>query len=58
MFFESKHINMNRDMHNKIARRLLKHSLLIVEIIKEKTREHPNKNIGSESYNALTVNET
>ena len=40
---------MNEDIHDKIAHQQLKPPLLIVEIITEYTREHSNKNIGSES---------
>ena len=47
MFLESKHINMNKDIHNKIGHQQLKPPLLIVEIITEYTREHSDKNIGS-----------
>ena len=40
---------MNKDIHDKIAHQQLKPSLLIVEIIIEYTREHSDKNIGSDS---------
>ena len=49
---------MNKDIRDKIAHQQLKPSLVIVEIITEYTREHSNKNIGSESQNVLIVNET
>ena len=54
----TKHISMNKDIHDKIAHQQLKPPLLIVENITEYTREHSDKNIGSGSQNALTVNET
>ena len=40
---------MSKDIHDKIAHQPLKPPLLTVEIITEETREHSNKNIGSES---------
>ena len=46
---KTKHISMNKDIHNKIAHQQLKPPLLIVENITEYTREHSGKNIGSES---------
>ena len=49
---------MNKSIRDKIAHQQLRIPLLIVENITEYTREHSNKNIGSGSYNALTVNET
>ena len=49
---------MNESIHDKIAHQQLKIPLLIVENITENTRKHSGKNIGSESHNALTVNET
>ena len=54
----TKHINMNKNMHDKIAHQQLKTPLLMVEDITKCTKEHSNKNIGSGSQNALTVNET
>ena len=45
----TKHINMNKSIHDKIAHQQLKLPLLIVENITEYTREHSSKNIGSES---------
>ena len=45
----TKHISMNKDIHDKIAHQQLKLPLLIVENIIEYTREHSGKNIGSES---------
>ena len=47
--YNQKHINMNKSIHDKIAHQQLKLPLLIVENIIEYTREHPGKNIGSES---------
>ena len=49
VFPRTKHTNMNKSIHDKIARQQLKISLLIVENITEYTREHSGKNIGSES---------
>ena len=49
MFLESKHINMNKDIHDKIAHQQLKSPLLVVEMITEYTREHSSNNIGLES---------
>ena len=49
---------MNKDIHNKIAHCLLRHSLLTMETIIKYTREHSYKNIGLESQNDLMVNET
>ena len=43
----TKHISMNKDIHDKIAHQQLKPPLLIVEIITEYTREHLDKDIGS-----------
>ena len=43
----TKHINMNKSVHDKIAHQQLKLPLLIVENITEYTREHLGKNIGS-----------
>ena len=40
---------MNEDIHDMIAHQQLKPPLLIEEIITESTREHLDKNIGSES---------
>ena len=54
----SKHINMNNSIHDKIAHQQLKIPLLIVEDITKYTEEHPNKNIGSGSQNALIVTES
>ena len=45
----TKHISMNKDIHDKIAHQQLKPPLLIVENITKYTREHSGKNIGSES---------
>ena len=45
----TKHTNMNKSIHDKIAHQQLKLPLLIVENITEYTREHSGKNIGSES---------
>ena len=45
----TKHINMNKSIHDKIAHQQLRLSLLIVENITEYTREHSGKNTGSES---------
>ena len=43
----TKHINMNKSIHDKIAHQQLRLSLLIVENIIKKTKEHSDKNIGS-----------
>ena len=43
----TKHMNMNKSIHDKIAHQQLKIQLLIVENITEYTREHSGKNIGS-----------
>ena len=45
----TKHINMNKSIHDKIAHQQLKYHLLTVENITEYTKEHSNKNIGSGS---------
>ena len=45
----AKHINKNESIHDKIAHHQLKIPLLTVENITEYTREHSDKNIGSES---------
>ena len=45
----TKHINMNKSVHDKIAHQQLKLPLLIVENVTEYTGEHSSKNIGSES---------
>ena len=45
----TKHISMNKYIHDKIAHQQLNPALLIVENIIEYTREHSGKNIGSES---------
>ena len=45
----TKHINMNKSIHDKIAHQQLRLSLLIVENIIKKTKEHSDKNIGSEN---------
>ena len=45
----TKHTNKNKSIHEKIAHQQLKLSLLTVENIAKYTREHPGKNIGSES---------
>ena len=45
----TKHINMNKSIHNKIAHQQLKIPLLTVENITEYTRAHSTKNIGSGS---------
>ena len=44
----TKHISMNKDIHDKIAHQQLKIPLLIVENVTKYTREHSGKNIGSE----------
>ena len=46
---KTKHISMNKYIHDKIAHQQLKPPLLIVENITEYTREHSGKNIGSKS---------
>ena len=43
----TKHTNMNKNIHDKIAHQRLKLPLPIVENITEHTREHSGKNIGS-----------
>ena len=43
----TKHISMNKYIHDKIAHQQLKPPLLIVENITEYTREHSGKNISS-----------
>ena len=43
----TKHTNMNKSIHDKIAHQQLKLPILIVENITEYTREHSGKNIGS-----------
>ena len=43
----TKRINMNKSIHDKIIHQQLRLSLLIVEIIIKKTKEHSDKNIGS-----------
>ena len=43
----TQHINMNKSIHDKIAHQQLRLSLLIVENIIKKTKEHSDKNIGS-----------
>ena len=43
----TKHINMKKSIHDKIAHQQLRLSLLIVENIIKKTKEHSDKNIGS-----------
>ena len=48
---------MNKSIYDKIAHQQLKLPSLTVENITEYTREHSRKNIGSESQNALTINE-
>ena len=53
----TKHINMNKSIHDKIAHQQLRLSLLIVENIIKKTKEHSDKNIGSRNQNTLTANE-
>ena len=45
----TKHINMNKSIHDKIAHQQLKIPLLMVENITEYTKEHSVKNIGSGS---------
>ena len=45
----TKHINMNKSIHDKIAYQQLKTPLLMVEDIIKNTEEHSNKNIGSGS---------
>ena len=43
----TKHINMNKSIHDKIAHQQLRLPLLIVENIINKNKEHLYKNIGS-----------
>ena len=43
----TKHINMNKSIHDNIAHQQLRLLLLIVENIIKKTKEHSDKNIGS-----------
>ena len=43
----TKHINMNKSIHDKIAHQQLILPLLIVENIIKKTKGHSDKNIGS-----------
>ena len=43
----TKHINMNKSIPDKIVHQQLRLSLLIVENIIKKTKEHSYKNIGS-----------
>ena len=45
----TKHINMNKSIHDKIAHQQLKLPLLIVQKHHKGTEEHSDKNIGSES---------
>ena len=45
----TKHISMNKDIHDKRAHQQLKPPLLIVENITEYIGEHSGKNIGLES---------
>ena len=45
----TKHININKRIHDKIAHQQLKLPLLIVENIVKDTEEHSDKNIGSGS---------
>ena len=45
----TKHINMNKSIHDKIAHQQLKIPLLIVENITKYAKEHSDKNIGSGS---------
>ena len=45
----TKHINMNKSIHDKIAHQQLKTPLLIVEDITKYNEEHLDKNIGSGS---------
>ena len=45
----TKHINMNKSIHDKIAHQQLKTPLLMVEDIIKYIEEHSNKNIGSGS---------
>ena len=45
----TKHINMNKIIHDKIAHQQLKLPLLIVERHHKDTEEHLDKNIGSGS---------
>ena len=49
VFLITKHINMNKSIHDKIAHQQLKIPLLTVENITEYTKEHLDKNIGSGS---------
>ena len=42
----TKHINMNKSIHDKIDHQQLRLPLLIVENIIKKTKEHSDKNIG------------
>ena len=44
----TKHININQNIHDKIAHQQLKIPLLIVENVTEYTREDSGRNIGSE----------
>ena len=43
----TKHTNMNKNIHDKIAHQRLKLPLPIVKNITEHTREHSGKKIGS-----------
>ena len=43
----TKHINMNKSIHEKIAHQQIKLPLLIVEKHLKGTEEHSDKNIGS-----------
>ena len=45
----TKHINMNKSIHDKIAHQQLKLTLLIVEDITKYIKEHLKKNMGSGS---------
>ena len=45
----TKHINMNKNIHDKIAHQQLKLPLLIVEKHHKCIEEHSDKNIGSRS---------
>ena len=47
----TKHINMNKSIHDKIAHQQLKNPITHSEKknITENTREHSDKNVGSES---------
>ena len=45
----TKHMNMNKSIHDKITHQQLKTPLLMVEDIIKYTKKHSNKNIGSGS---------